>query len=128
MKLSNSMFAVRSIAAVLLLLNFISQSRSADDPAKFAKWEKEIAAFEAADQKQPPPKGGIVFVGSSSIRLWDVKKSFPGLPVINRGFGGSQIEDSTHFAERIVFPYEPCAVVFYAGDNDIASGKSPISR
>src|SRR5262249_46670543 len=90
-----------------------------------AKWEKEIAAFETADQKQPPPKGGIVFVGSSSVRLWDVKKAFPNLPVINRGFGGAQIEDSTHFAERIIFPYEPCPGVFYSGDNDLNSGKSP---
>ena len=124
MKLLSPLFSVHLIAAALLLLSFSTRVCSADDEAKFAKWEKEIAAFEAADQKQPQPKGGIVFVGSSSIRLWDVKKSFPGLPVINRGFGGSQIEDSTHFAERIVFPYEPCAVVFYAGDNDIAVGKS----
>ncbi len=115
---------VRWLAAWLLLLNVTTRAHSADDDAKFAKWEKEIAAFEAADLKQPPPKGGIVFVGSSSIRLWDVKKSFPSLPVINRGFGGSQIEDSMHFAERIVFPYEPTAIVFYAGDNDIASGKT----
>ncbi|MCX7423669.1 MAG: GDSL-type esterase/lipase family protein [Planctomycetia bacterium] len=115
---------VRWLAAWLLLLNTTTRVHSADDGLKFVKWEKEIAAFEAADQKQPPPKGGIVFVGSSSIRLWDVKKSFPGLPVINRGFGGSQIEDSTHFAERIIFPYEPTAIVFYAGDNDIASGKT----
>lgn len=124
MNLLSLVYPVRWIAALLLLLTTTSVAHSADDIAKSAKWEKEIAAFEAADQKQPPPKGGIVFVGSSSIVRWDVTKSFPGLPVINRGFGGSQIEDSTHFAERIVFPYEPCAVVFYAGDNDIASGKS----
>lgn len=110
--------------AALLLLTATSVAHSADDIAKSAKWEKEIAAFEAADQKQPPPKGGIVFVGSSSIVRWDVTRSFPGLPVINRGFGGSQIEDSTHFAERIIFPYEPTAVVFYAGDNDINTGKT----
>ncbi len=115
---------VHWFATVLAFLSLAPIARAADDEAKFAKWEKEIAAFEAADQKQPPPKGGIVFVGSSSIRLWDVKKSFPGLPVINRGFGGSQIEDSTHFVDRIVVPYAPTAVVFYAGDNDIASGKS----
>lgn len=110
--------------AALLLLTATSVAHSADDIAKSAKWEKDIAAFEAADQKQPPPKGGIVFVGSSSIVRWDVTKSFSGLPVINRGFGGSQIEDSTHFAERIVFPYEPTAIVFYAGDNDINTGKT----
>ena len=114
----------RWFAVALAFLSLAPNARAADDAAKFSKWEKEITAFEAADQKQPPPKGGIVFVGSSSVRLWDVKKAFPNLPVINRGFGGSQIEDSTHFVERIVFPYEPCAVVFYAGDNDIAAGKS----
>ncbi len=114
----------RWFAVVLTFLSLAPLTRAADADAKFAKWEKEIAAFEAADQKQPPVKGDILFVGSSSIRLWDVKRSFPELAVVNRGFGGSQIEDSTHFAERIIGAHEPRAIVFYAGDNDIASGKS----
>lgn len=89
------------------------------------KWEKEIAAFEAADQKSPPAKGGVLFVGSSSIRLWDLKKSFPNQTYINRGFGGSQMHDSLKFIPRIVLPYEPQVIFIYAGDNDIATGKAP---
>jgi lysophospholipase L1-like esterase len=89
------------------------------------RWESAIAAFEARDKKKPPPKDGILFVGSSSIVGWDVAKSFPGLPVINRGVGGSQIADSVRYAERIVLPHRPKIVVFYAGDNDLAAGKSP---
>jgi lysophospholipase L1-like esterase/pimeloyl-ACP methyl ester carboxylesterase len=108
----------------LVIFLSVATATLAADESKFAKWEKEIAAFEAADQKHPPVKGDILFVGSSSIRLWDVKRSFPELPVVNRGFGGSQIEDSTHFAERIIGRHEPRAIVFYAGDNDIGSGKS----
>lgn len=92
---------------------------------KESRWESQIRAFEAKDQKQAPPQGGIVFVGSSSIRLWNLPKSFPDLPVTNRGFGGSQLADSVQFAERIVLPYRPKVVVVYAGDNDLASGKSP---
>jgi lysophospholipase L1-like esterase len=94
-------------------------------PCKPEVWEETIAAFEAADAKEPPPKQGVLFVGSSSIRLWDLKKSFPGLPVINRGFGGSQICHATHFVDRLIAPHDPRVVVFYAGDNDIAAGKSP---
>ncbi len=92
----------------------------------FAKWEKEIAAFEAKDRELPPEKGGIVFVGSSSIRMWtSLAEDFPHHRVLNRGFGGSQIVDSVHFADRIVIPYEPRMVVLYAGGNDINKGKSP---
>lgn len=90
----------------------------------FEKWEGEIRKFEAQDEQSPPPACGIVFVGSSSIRLWKLNESFPDLPVINRGFGGSQIVDSAHFAERIVVKYRPRMVVFYAGDNDIAQKKT----
>ncbi len=97
----------------------------AEDHPEFARWEKEIAAFERQDRENPPPTNGVVFVGSSSIRLWDLPKSFPGLDAINRGFGGSQLADSVHFAPRIVLKYQPRLVVFYAGDNDIAGGKSP---
>ncbi|WP_428307404.1 SGNH/GDSL hydrolase family protein [Lacipirellula sp.] len=88
-------------------------------------WADAIAKFEEEDKKMPPPKQGVLFLGSSSIRLWDVQKSFPDMLVVNRGFGGSQICDSTHYAERLVNIHEPRGVVFYAGDNDIAGGKSP---
>lgn len=91
-----------------------------------ARWEKDIAAFQASDRTNPPPKNAVLFIGSSSIRMWDtLAADFPNLKVINRGFGGSLIPDSTHFADRIIFPYEPSKIVFYAGDNDIARGHSP---
>jgi len=73
-----------------ILAGFASQTRG-DDTNHFARWEKDIAAFAKSDNEKPSPKNGMVFVGSSSIRLWDLKKSFPAMPVINRGFGGSQL-------------------------------------
>lgn len=91
----------------------------------FAKWEKEIQAIEARLQAKPPVSGGVLFVGSSSIRLWDVEKHFPGRGIINAGFGGSQIPDSTHFAKRLIFPWKPSTVVLYAGDNDLSAGRTP---
>lgn len=89
------------------------------------RWEKEIKAFEEADKKERPPENGIVFVGSSSIRLWKVKEAFRDLPVINRGFGGSQIADAVKHADRIVIAYKPKVVVFFSGGNDLAAGKTP---
>ena len=90
------------------------------------QWETEIAAFEAADKTNPPPKRAILFIGSSSIRLWkSLARDFPLHPVINRGFGGSQVIDSVNLADRIVFPYQPRQILFYAGGNDINAGKSP---
>jgi len=97
----------------------------ADDRASFARWEKAIAAFERQDKERPPPQDAILFAGSSSIRRWDLPKSFPDLAVINRGFGGSELADSVHFAGRIILKHRPRLVVLYAGDNDIAAGKTP---
>lgn len=88
------------------------------------KWAKEMAAFEEQDRKDPAI-GGIVFVGSSSIRLWDLEKAFPEMPVLNRGFGGSEIPDSVNHVDLLVIRHQPRTVVFYAGDNDIANGHSP---
>jgi lysophospholipase L1-like esterase len=97
-----------------------------ENAAAGSKWEFEIRAFEAADKTNPPPKGAILFVGSSSIRLWKtLAADFARHKVINRGFGGSQIEDSTALADRIIVPCRPKRVFLYAGDNDIAAGKSP---
>jgi lysophospholipase L1-like esterase len=111
----------------LLLAGWLAWPAAGDEPAKYdaSRWEKEIASLEALDKQSPPAKGGVLFVGSSSIRLWDLKKHFPDLNATNHGFGGSQIVDSTYFADRLVFACQPKTVVLYAGDNDIASGKSP---
>jgi len=95
-------------------------------PRNFARWEKDIAAFEAADRKNPPKKGGVLFIGSSGIRLWKtLAEDFPGVNLINRGFGGSEIADSTYFADRIIFPYEPKQIFLRAGGNDIHAGRLP---
>ncbi|MCS6865873.1 MAG: GDSL-type esterase/lipase family protein [Gemmataceae bacterium] len=90
----------------------------------FARWEKSIAAHEQRLRENPPKPQSVFFVGSSSIVRWDVEKAFPGKGYVNVGFGGSIIADSTHFAPRIITPYRPGTIIFYAGDNDIARGHS----
>jgi lysophospholipase L1-like esterase len=116
-----------SLAALITLSLVVTAWRvgSADDKHNFAKWEKEITAYEEKDRTDPPPKGGILFTGASTIRKWTtLKEDFPGLPVINRRFGGSEILDCTHFADRIVFPYQPKMIFFRSGGNDIHNGKT----
>ena len=108
-----------------LSLSFVLPSR-VTQAADFEKWEKEIAAFEQADRTSAPPKGALLFIGSSTIRLWKtLGQDFPHHTIINRGFGGSQIADSTHFADRVIFPYQPRMILLRAGGNDIHAGKSP---
>src|SRR5215213_861478 len=117
------------IGVVLALLCALAASAQIAVPASpaldLSQWEPEIRAFEDADRQSPPPTGGIVFAGSSSIRLWKtVARDFAGLPVLNRGFGGSQIREVTAFADRIVIPYRPRLIVFYCGSNDVVSGRA----
>ena len=91
-----------------------------------AVWEADMQRFEAADAQSPPPRGGVLFIGSSSIRFWDtLAQDFPGVPVINRGFGGSELRDSTWYADRIIVPYAPRQILIYAGDNDLNAGRTP---
>lgn len=92
------------------------------------KWTADIDKFTHADALTPPPRGAVVFVGASSIRRWTtLATDFPGVPVINRGFGGSELTDSVFYADRIILPYAPRVVVIYAGENDLQAGKSPES-
>jgi lysophospholipase L1-like esterase len=116
-------FALPLCIAVL----FVCSARLPAQPpaADQDKWEKTIAAFEAEDARSPPPKDAVLFVGSSSIRLWDLKKSFPELATINRGFGGSQMGDAAKYVQRIITPYKPRLIVLYEGDNDLAAKKTP---
>lgn len=90
-----------------------------------AQWARDMAEFAARDAADPPPRDAVLFIGSSSIRKWTtLAQDFPGTAVINRGFGGSEVRDSTYYADRIVVPYKPRMLVFYAGDNDLNSGRS----
>ena len=97
-------------------------AREAADP-----WRDSIAAFVAADRARPPRPGGVLFVGSSSIRLWDsLETEFEALPVVTRrGFGGSRMADCTRHLKQLVAPHKPRLVLVYAGDNDLAEGRSP---
>jgi len=94
-----------------------------------ARWHNELAAFARADQERLPPPGGVVFVGSSTVRMWTrLAQDFARVPggVVNRGFGGSTLADCSLFARELVVRYKPRQVVVYAGDNDLAEGRTPL--
>ena len=114
------------IVPLLLSLLLLAGLAHTDEekPSPSLKWEEAIQAFEKQDTTAPVAPGGILFLGSSSIRMWDLGKWFPDMPVTNRGFGGSEIADSLYYFDRLVVPYAPKAIVFYAGDNDVAKGKT----
>jgi hypothetical protein len=109
---------------IVLALVLIAATGEAKENCHPEVFQAEVDNLVADDAKNPTEPGGVVFVGSSSIRLWDLKKSFPGMPYLNRGFGGSEVCHSTHFFDVLVAKHKPRLVFFYAGDNDIAGGKS----
>ena len=113
------------LAVLLLLAPGRLILAAAETTRDFTVWEREVAAFEVQDRASPPPKGAVLFIGSSTIRMWTtLAADFPDYQVINRGFGGTQIVDATHFADRLVFPHEPRAVFLRSGGNDLHAGKS----
>ena len=110
----------------LLILGLVAFAALAVAASQEPPFESEIKAFERMDAVNPPKPGAILFTGSSSIRLWSsMAADFPGHRVINRGFGGSEIADSVRLFPRTVLPYKPRAIVFFAGTNDLANGKTP---
>lgn len=111
-----------TILLTFLVLSFGAHAKGPDH----SQWESDIQAFEASDRANPPPAHAVLFIGSSSIRFWkSLASDFPNYRVINRGFGGSDMDDATAFADRIVAPYKPVAIVVYAGDNDLQNGDTP---
>jgi lysophospholipase L1-like esterase len=121
--------ALAVLFAVVVVLP-AAGSQPADEAARkeadrIAKWEPQIAAFEKQDAAKPTPPGGIVFTGSSTIRLWDLGKSFPDRAPLNRGFGGSHLADVRAYLPRLVLKHKPRLVVIHAGGNDLAAGKPP---
>ena len=113
----------RTVTCLCCCLLAVAVVAKEPDPQR---WESAIAKFEKEDAAAPPPKGGVVFTGSSSIAGWkELDKYFPEHKVLNRGFGGSTLPDVNHFVERTVIKHEPRIVVLFCGGNDMAGGRSP---
>jgi lysophospholipase L1-like esterase len=113
-----------AVMGAAVQLGCVSAAHSDSQPP----FKAEIDQFSKADSESRPPSCAVLFVGSSSIVRWKtLVQDMAPLPVINRGFGGAQIEDINRWFDRIVEPYRPRSIVFYAGENDIAAGK-PVAR
>ena len=129
--------ASRTVVTVVVVLAALAapgaqaQESAAPSPAAYAaaqkRWHDAFAAFDKADRENPPASDGVVFVGSSTIRLWTrLGDDFRAQPVVvNRGFGGSTMADCSLLAQELVVRYRPRQVVVYAGDNDLAEGRTP---
>ncbi len=118
------------LAGMLILPSLIScrsapQTRPQPEPQPANRFQPVIDAWVQQDAKAPPPENAILFIGSSSIRLWNtLHEDFPQYDVIQRGFGGSSFADANLYTEQIVLPYHPAAVVVFEGSNDVNGGKS----
>lgn len=110
----------------LFLIAFVFCSIFQSYSQQKAPFYQEISAFKKADSIQMPTKNGILFVGSSSLRMWkDLETTYKSYNAINRGFGGSNLEQAIYYADDIIFPYQPKQIVIYSGENDISEGNTP---
>ncbi|MCH6233204.1 GDSL-type esterase/lipase family protein [Cognataquiflexum rubidum] len=108
---------------ILLLVFFFSYS-SANIQAQENRFAGEVAALVVKYADIPTYRGGIVFTGSSSIRLWKtLEKDFPKSKIVNTGFGGSQTDDLLLYLDELVINFEPKKIFIYVGENDINAGK-----
>ena len=107
------------------VLRKASAEMRAGSQAVESRWRESLEGFAASDREHAPAPGGVVFVGSSSIRLWNgLENEFGATTVVKRGFGGSRLSDCARYVAQLVLPYRPRTVVVYAGDNDLAEGQT----
>ena len=118
-------YTILAILVIIWIPVSLKAQTTNGDSHDASRWADAISAFEKSDIQNPPPKNAILFVGSSSIRKWDLASSFPELVTINRGFGGSQMADTVFYVDAVVLKHQPKSVVVYAGDNDLEKGKTP---
>ena len=117
---------MRKLVFTVIVVFILTASAAAQTYTREKEWANEINAFLEIDKKQTPPKDPVVFTGSSTIRMWaSLRQDFPNLNVMNRGFGGSRLDDLVFFAPKIVAPYKPKMIVVYSGENDIEGKETP---
>jgi len=99
---------------------------ASEDPTVYSR---DIDAFTNEDQRQTSPENAVLFVGHSNIRFWDdLQAHMRPLVVIRRGFGGAKVNDLLFYADRIITPYKPRAIVINIGGNDITSGLGNVPK
>ncbi|MFC5282508.1 GDSL-type esterase/lipase family protein [Pedobacter alpinus] len=109
-----------NLLIMLLFVAFLSEAQVKH------RFDNAMVDFKKLDQQNKTPKGGILFIGSSSFTFWKaLENTFASYQPINRGFGGSTLAEVIHYADDILYPYQPRQVVIYCGENDIAEGNSP---
>lgn len=105
----------------LMLFTFKAQ----DKPAFW----NDIEYFKQINKDNPPPKDAILLIGSSSFTMWkDVSDYFPGKKIINRGFGGSNLNDLNFYSDELLKPYSPKQIIIYCGENDFAGNEKLTAR
>jgi len=89
-------------------------------------FDNEVRDFKHQDSLSFPKPNGFLFIGSSSIRFWtDLEQRFSKAPIIKRGVGGSELSQwVAYYSPYLIYPYHPRKIFIYAGENDIAAGKS----
>lgn len=109
------------IACLVVGCAHVPQARHEPVRRETGRFAAEIEAFRREDRERPAPEGSVVFYGSSSIRLWSTLASdMAPLPVLNRGFGGSNLSEAIEYAHELVSVHEPSVVVIFSGTNDLA--------
>jgi lysophospholipase L1-like esterase len=109
---------------LLALVSCLGAAETQKPAVPEERFAGEIAAFRTWDSKNALPANAVLFVGSSTIRMWRTAESFPDLPVVNRGFGGAQFPDLLRYRDEVLLHYPaPACIVLYCGDNDVASAR-----
>ncbi len=119
----------RQFALLIALASFAgavsAQPSDAPKPDPTFPFSREIENFAQADDAGPAVADATLFLGSSSIRLWDIRGSFPAIATVNRGFGGATTPDVLHYYARLRPRIAPKAIIVYVGENDLAAGATP---
>ena len=127
----NRFLAALSLFLLLSTSDFALAAAIAPAPeieaAAIQRWEKDIAALEARDQIESHPADSILFVGSSSIRMWNtIGTDIAPYHPIPRGYGGARFSDLAVFARRLIAPHRFQALVLFVA-NDV-TGASEDAR
>lgn len=88
------------------------------------RFESTIESFRRFDARNTLAQDPILFVGSSSMVFWETANSFPGYPIINRGFGGASLPEVIHYYDDVIKKHNPSMILVYC-DIDVERGRSP---
>ncbi|ACU92009.1 lipolytic protein G-D-S-L family [Capnocytophaga ochracea DSM 7271] len=120
-------FASAQTATPTTLIKTVIPFEQRDETSWITRYQKDITNYQKENKRLKDLSCDVLFLGSSSINLWDtIYEDFAPLKLIRRSYGGATLRDMIYNYNTIAKGYTPKSILLYV-ENDLGNHKEGVN-